>query len=196
MKKIDIKEARKILKESKSYLDLLLKMNLFSIWKLVKNSYNFVKKRFTSYVFWGSVASFVYVMLESFNLINVAPNSYESIVGSILGILVLWGIIHDPTKEEEGRAIVEKDGDMIFVKNIDPPKKNKGKQALKNRLKNYGLWIAVASLIVLFVPKIFNVNIDLGEWKVFVDSLLSIFVIFGIINNPTTNNSGFGDDQF
>jgi uncharacterized membrane protein len=196
MKKIDIKEARKIIKESKGYLDLLLKMNFFSLIKLIKTSYSFIQKRFKSYIFWASVASFIYVALESFGLINLTPTNYESIANAILGVLILYGVISDPTKEEVGKTIVETDGDMIFVKNIDPPKKNKGKSGAINRLKNYALWISVASLVALLVPKIFNINIDLGEWKIFVDSMLSIFVIFGIINNPTTENKGFGDDQF
>lgn len=195
MKKITIKEAKKIIKKYPEYIKLVLTLNVLSLITFFKNTLFFIKKRSKSYVFWASMGSFIYATLEHFQLINIVPESYEAIVSSLLGVLVFWGIIQDPTEKEEDKTVVESDGDMLTITSVPAPKKNKGKKAWENRFKNYGLWIAIASLCALFLPKVFNIPIDLGEWKTFVDAILSILVIFGVINNPTTDNSGYSDDN-
>jgi uncharacterized membrane protein len=195
MKKIDIKEAKKHIKELPSYINMVLKLNLLTIINFLKNIGSFLKKRVKSYVFWASVGSFLYVALENLGVFS-SPEQYENIINAVLGLCVLYGIIHDPTKEEKDKTIVEKNGDMITIKNIPAPKKPKRKKSWKNKLRNYGLWIAIASLVAIFVPRLFGIEFPLGDWKIFVDSILSILVIFGILNNPSTNSYGWKDDEF
>jgi uncharacterized membrane protein len=195
MKKIDIKKAKEIVKDSSRYIDMVLKMNIISLWNLLKNTVNYIKKRLKNYVFWLSISSFIYVLLEHFGFTSITPESYENTINTILGMLVVWGIIHNTTSKEKDKTIVESDGEMLSISSVPAPKRIKGKKAWKNRFKNYGLWIAIASLVALFAPKILGIPFDLGEWKTFVDAILSILVIFGVLNNPTTNNYGYGDDQ-
>lgn len=64
---------------------------------------------------------------------------------------------------------------------------------LKIRLRNYAFWISVASFIVLILQT-FGVDIDLGQYEEVVNSVLSLLVLLGIINNPTTENKGYLDD--
>lgn len=64
---------------------------------------------------------------------------------------------------------------------------------MKNRLKNYGFWIALASFVFIFVQKL-GFNITPTEWDLYVNSILGILVVAGIVNNPDTQNAGFGDD--
>lgn len=65
---------------------------------------------------------------------------------------------------------------------------------LKKRLRNYGLWVSVASLVLLLLNN-FGVDIDESKYNGIVDSILAILVLLGILNNPTTEKKGFGDDD-
>ncbi|MGL4772914.1 MAG: phage holin [Clostridium sp.] len=62
-----------------------------------------------------------------------------------------------------------------------------------SRFKNYGLWVAVASLVPL-VLKAVGVSVIPDDYNEIVTTILSILVMAGIINNPTTENKGFLDD--
>lgn len=58
------------------------------------------------------------------------------------------------------------------------------------RFKNYGLWIAFASLVGLFVN-------DLGllapeKFDEYVNAIFAVLIAAGIISNPS-NGKGFGD---
>lgn len=64
---------------------------------------------------------------------------------------------------------------------------------MKNRLKNYGLWISVASLIFMVLQNS-GLQITPEQWDSYVNAILTVLVLAGIINNPTTENKGFGDD--
>ena len=50
---------------------------------------------------------------------------------------------------------------------------------MQNRLKNYGLWTSAAALIFMILQ----------------NSGIGILILLGIINNPDTENPGFGDDK-
>ncbi len=63
---------------------------------------------------------------------------------------------------------------------------------MKARLRNYGLWVAVASFIVL-VAQVFGWQLP-SKYNELVNGLLGIFVLLGVLSNPTTNNNGFLDD--
>jgi len=65
---------------------------------------------------------------------------------------------------------------------------------MKNRLKNYGLWISVSSFVFMIIQNS-SFNITPESWNLYVNSILGIFILLGIINNPTTKNKGFGDDK-
>jgi uncharacterized membrane protein len=61
------------------------------------------------------------------------------------------------------------------------------------RFKNYGLWLAVASL-GLMVAQTLGVNIAEDKFNGIVDAVLSVLVLAGVINNPSSG-SGFKDDK-
>jgi len=69
---------------------------------------------------------------------------------------------------------------------------------MSNRWKNYGLWAAILAFIPIFLDalKVYNINISMpGNYDELVKAILGILVLAGIINNPTTQNKGFGDDK-
>lgn len=63
-----------------------------------------------------------------------------------------------------------------------------------NRLRNYGLWISVASLVFMILQNS-GIQITPETWNLYVNAILGILILLGIINNPTTDNPGFGDDK-
>jgi uncharacterized membrane protein len=63
----------------------------------------------------------------------------------------------------------------------------------KKRLKNYGLWVAVAAFIPMLLEA-FGLDVLPENYNQIVKSFLGILVLLGIINNPTTENPGFKDD--
>jgi uncharacterized membrane protein len=65
---------------------------------------------------------------------------------------------------------------------------------MQNRLKNYGLWTSIAALIFMILQNS-GVGILPEQWDVYVNSILGILILLGIINNPDTDNSGFEDDK-
>lgn len=65
---------------------------------------------------------------------------------------------------------------------------------LTKRLKNYGLWIAVASLSFM-LAKDLGLQVTPEKWDAYVNGILGVLVLLGIVNNPLTNKKGFGDDE-
>ncbi len=63
----------------------------------------------------------------------------------------------------------------------------------KKRLKNYGLWVAVAAFIPMLLES-FGLDVLPENYNQLIKSFLGILVLLGIINNPTTENKGFLDD--
>ncbi|SHI89277.1 Uncharacterized membrane protein [Clostridium cavendishii DSM 21758] len=63
-----------------------------------------------------------------------------------------------------------------------------------SRFKNYGLWVAIFALIPMVLQG-FGVNILPDNYKEIVNAVLGILVMAGILNNPTTENKGFLDDE-
>ena len=62
-----------------------------------------------------------------------------------------------------------------------------------NRLKNYGLWISIIALIPMICKSV-GMDILPSNYNDAAMAILSIFVMLGIVNNPTTDNKGFLDD--
>lgn len=63
-----------------------------------------------------------------------------------------------------------------------------------SRLKNYGLWVAILALIPLILKQ-FGIYIIPEDYTQITTAILSILVMAGILNNPTTENKGFLDDN-
>jgi phi LC3 family holin len=59
------------------------------------------------------------------------------------------------------------------------------------RFKNYALWLAVASL-GLIVAQAFGLTIAEDKYNEVVNAVLTVLVLAGVINNPTSGN-GFKD---
>jgi len=65
---------------------------------------------------------------------------------------------------------------------------------MDNRYKNYGLWMSLASFVFLIIQEN-GFQITPEKWDVYINSILSILILLGIINNPNTKNRGFSDDK-
>ncbi|PFP30275.1 holin [Bacillus sp. AFS073361] len=59
------------------------------------------------------------------------------------------------------------------------------------RFKNYGLWLAVASL-GLIVAQAFGLNFAEDKYNEVVNAVLTVLVLAGVVNNPTSG-TGFKD---
>ena len=69
---------------------------------------------------------------------------------------------------------------------------------MAKKLKNYGLWVAVASLLGLILQDA-GVSIAPEKYETYVDAILTVLVLAGIVSNPA-NGKGFnlkdkGDDK-
>lgn len=62
-----------------------------------------------------------------------------------------------------------------------------------DRFRNYGLWVAIGSFLLLVLQS-FGLDIDVGQYDKLLDAFLSILVLAGIINNPS-NGKGFFDNN-
>lgn len=67
------------------------------------------------------------------------------------------------------------------------------KTKIPARFKNYGLWLAVAALVGMVLQDA-GVNIAPERYQAYVDAVLSILVLAGIVNNPS-NGRGFKDEN-
>jgi uncharacterized membrane protein len=65
---------------------------------------------------------------------------------------------------------------------------------MQNRLKNYGLWTSLAALVFMILQNS-GVSILPEDWNSYVNSILGILILLGIVSNPDTENSGFQDDK-
>jgi phi LC3 family holin len=61
------------------------------------------------------------------------------------------------------------------------------------RFKNYGLWLAVASL-GLIIAQAFGLTIAEDKYNEVVNAVLTVLVLAGVVNNPTSG-SGFKDEE-
>lgn len=60
-----------------------------------------MKERFKNYALWVSLFAFVPMLCEGFG-ISILPNNYEELTTAILGILVLLGLVNNPTTRNKG----------------------------------------------------------------------------------------------
>ncbi|MBK1809187.1 holin [Clostridium sp. YIM B02505] len=64
----------------------------------------------------------------------------------------------------------------------------------KSRFRNYGLWVAIAALIPMVLQG-FGLDILPSNYKDIINALLTILVMAGILNDPTTAAKWFFDDK-
>lgn len=62
-----------------------------------------------------------------------------------------------------------------------------------SRFKNYGLWLAIGSFILLVLQN-FGVDVAPEKFEELYNSFLTILVLAGIINNPSIG-SGYRDKK-
>lgn len=60
------------------------------------------------------------------------------------------------------------------------------------RFKNYRLWLAIASL-GLIIAQAFGLTIAEDKYNEVVNAVLTVLVLAGVVNNPTSGN-GFKDE--
>lgn len=58
---------------------------------------------------------------------------------------------------------------------------------MKNKYKNYGLWISLASSILMLLQA-FGLKFDMPYVNEIITSILGVFVALGIISNPSDGN--------
>lgn len=63
--------------------------------------YRFDLNRFKNYGLWVSIAALIPILYEAFGGVGF-PEKYNQIVNAVLGILVLLGILNNPTKDSRG----------------------------------------------------------------------------------------------
>lgn len=73
--------------------------------------------RFKNYGLWLSIFAFIPLLLESFGL-GVVPKNYSEIVNSFLGILVIAGILNNPSTQSKGYLDDELDDENQTKKRI------------------------------------------------------------------------------
>jgi uncharacterized membrane protein len=61
------------------------------------------------------------------------------------------------------------------------------------RFKNYGLWVAVAALVGMILQDA-GVSITPEKYDAYVNAILTVLVLAGIVNNPTSGR-GFKDEE-
>lgn len=65
---------------------------------------------------------------------------------------------------------------------------------IRSRLRNYGLWVSVASLLLLVLQN-FGVNMVAANYNALVNALLAVLAGLGVINDPTTESRWYLDDK-
>ena len=66
--------------------------------------------------------------------------------------------------------------------------------SLKDRLKNYALWVSLIALIPMLCEG-FGINVLPANYEELSMAILGILVLLGLVNNPTTQNRGYKDDK-
>ena len=64
----------------------------------------------------------------------------------------------------------------------------------KNRIKNIGFWVSLSALIPAVAIMFFDYHFP-PEYETVANSLIALLTALGIVNDPTTSNKGFLDDE-
>lgn len=68
----------------------------------------------------------------------------------------------------------------------------------KARLRNWGLWISIIAFLPILAVSLGTYDIHMilpGNYDKLAMAILGILNLLGLVNNPTTSNSGFKDDD-
>ena len=65
---------------------------------------------------------------------------------------------------------------------------------MRSRFKNYALWTSIIALIPMLCEG-FGVSILPPNYQELATAILGIFVLFGLVNDPTTDNQWYLDDK-
>jgi len=60
--------------------------------------------------------------------------------------------------------------------------------SLKEKMKSWAMWVAIAALIVFLVKQFCGVDIS-DDMNGFLDVLLPVLMAFGIVNNPNDSET-------
>ena len=63
---------------------------------------------------------------------------------------------------------------------------------MQNRLKSKAVWISIASFVIFVLVQfgiLEKVGLSEDTFKYMIDTILSILVVLGILNNPTDKNN-------
>lgn len=60
-----------------------------------------IKSRLKNYGLWISITAFIPMLLKGFGK-DILPGNYNDIVNALLGILVMLGLINNPSTENKG----------------------------------------------------------------------------------------------
>ncbi|TCS96834.1 phage holin [Hazenella coriacea] len=63
-----------------------------------------------------------------------------------------------------------------------------------NRFRNYGFWVSFSAYVFILLQAL-GFEIIEQQYLQIVNAGLGILVLLGIVNNPTTDNKGFFDDD-
>jgi phi LC3 family holin len=130
--------------------------------------------RWKNYGLWVSIFAFIALFIQALGVYGVnliLPGNYNSLVTCILGILVLAGIINDPTTTNLGFL-----GDHFILI-----------ETFLSQWKNYKLWVAIFAFIPLFLQglDVYNIHVLLpGNYGDIVNSILGILVLAGVLVVP------------
>jgi uncharacterized membrane protein len=64
----------------------------------------------------------------------------------------------------------------------------------KSRFNNYGFWVSIAALVPIILQG-FGIDILPENYNTIINASLSVLVMMGLINNPTTDCKWFLDDK-
>lgn len=62
---------------------------------------NIDTSRFKNYGLWVAIAALIPMVLKGFN-IYILPDNYQEVINAILAILIMLGIISNPTTDNKG----------------------------------------------------------------------------------------------
>lgn len=62
---------------------------------------------------------------------------------------------------------------------------------MNSKWKNYGLWVSIASSVLLVLQTL-EVGVDVGKFNTIVNAVLGVLALAGVISNPS-QGKGFLD---
>jgi uncharacterized membrane protein len=67
---------------------------------------------------------------------------------------------------------------------------------LKKRLRSKSLWVSVASLVGIILQELGVFTLPTETWDTGVTAILGGLALLGLLNDPTTECTGYADDKW